>query len=133
MRSLYAISLISYYARLVIVRQMLNLLYSNVIVSHCISYFYGIVIGNLRSTEIVLYSIMYMENFYIFLRRAVLVRCMPDIIFACLNLCYKKAYTLYGFMQRLESSTNSIICTLYNSWLIRFEILNHWLKSLYTA
>ena len=47
----------------------------------------------------------------ILLRRAVLVRYMPDQIFAVLNPCYGKAY---GFIQRLENSTNSIISTLYN-------------------
>ena len=41
--------------------------------------------------------------------------------------------SIYGFMQRLENSTNSIICTLYNSCLIRFVIWNHWIESLYTA
>ena len=41
--------------------------------------------------------------------------------------------SIYGFMQRLENSTNSIICTWYNSCLVRFVIWNHWIESLYTA
>ena len=61
-----------------------------------------------------------------FLRRAVLVQCMSDIIFAVLNQCYGKA--LYNFMQRLHSSTNSIMCILYNSWFIQFKIWNHWIN-----
>ena len=41
--------------------------------------------------------------------------------------------SIYGFMQRLENSTNSIICTLYNSCLVRFVIWNHCIELLYTA
>ena len=39
--------------------------------------------------------------------------------------------TIFGFMQRLENSTNTIICTLYQSWIVRFEIWNSWIESLY--
>ena len=41
--------------------------------------------------------------------------------------------SIYGFMQRLENSTNSITCTLYNSCLVRFVIWNNWIESLYTV
>ena len=74
---------------------------------------------------------MCIDKFCIYPRRAVLVRCMPDIIFAVLNQCYGKAYN--GILQKLKCSTKSAICTLYNSWLIGFEIWNHWIKSLYTG
>ena len=47
------LSLISYYARLVIVPQMLNLLYSKAIVPHCIVHFYRIVIKILRLIKLV--------------------------------------------------------------------------------
>ena len=39
----------------------------------------------------------------------------------------------FGFMQRLEQSTNTIITTLYQSWIVRFDIWNTWIKSLYTT
>ena len=39
----------------------------------------------------------------------------------------------FGFMQRLEQSTNSIISTLYQSWIVRFDIWNIWIKSLYVT
>ena len=32
-----------------------------------------------------------------------------------------------GFMQRLEQSTNTIINTLYQSWIARFDIWNSWI------
>ena len=40
---------------------------------------------------------------------------------------------IFGFMQRLENSTNTIICTLlvYQSWAVRFIIWNSWIDSLY--
>ena len=39
----------------------------------------------------------------------------------------------FGFMQRLEQSTNSIISTLYQSWIVKFDIWNSWIKSLYVT
>ena len=36
----------------------------------------------------------------------------------------------FRFMQRLEQSTNTIISTLYQSWIARFNIWNSWTKSL---
>ena len=39
----------------------------------------------------------------------------------------------FEFMQRLEQSTNSIISTLYQSWIVRFDIWNSWIKSLYVT
>ena len=40
----------------------------------------------------------------------------------------------FGFMQRLEQSTNTIISTLlYQSWIVRFDIWNSWIESLYVT
>ena len=38
---------------------------------------------------------------------------------------------IYGFMQRLELSNNTIICNLYQSWIVRCDIWNSWIKSLF--
>ena len=59
---------------------------------HCIAHFYGIVIGSIRLIKFVLHTTMCIEKKLIFLRRAALVRCMSDIIFAVLK----------NFINRLE-------------------------------
>ena len=79
----------------------------------------------------VLHLVMRIEQSLVFPRGVVPVLCMLNIIFVTLKQRYGKS--IYGFMQRLENSTNSIICTLYNSCLVRFVIWNHWIESLYTA
>ena len=38
---------------------------------------------------------------------------------------------IYGFMQRSEHSTNTIIRNLYQSWIVRCDIWSSWIKSLY--
>ena len=38
---------------------------------------------------------------------------------------------IFVFMERIESSTNTIICTLYQEWIVRFKIWNSWIESLY--
>ena len=40
--------------------------------------------------------------------------------------------TLYGFVQRLENSSNKIIATLIKSWTVRFVDLHCWISRLYT-
>ena len=63
-------------------------------------------------------------------------RSSASAIYAQHNICNFETTirkSIYGFMQRLENSTNSIIYTLYNSCLVRFVIWNHWIESLYTA
>ena len=63
-------------------------------------------------------------------------RSSASAMYAQHNICNFETMirkSIYGFMQRLENSTNSIICTLYNSCLVRFVIWNHWIESLYTA
>ena len=118
-------SLINYYAVYSFKDKCLKYFISKIIVSHCIAHFYGIDIRSLRLIKFVLHSIRCIKPFLIFLRRAVLVRCMPDIIFAVFNQSYRKTYKAL--------CRNSIIGTLYTSWLIRFKMCNHWTESLYIA
>ena len=40
---------------------------------------------------------------------------------------------IYNFIQRLKKCTNSIIQVLMQSWNTKFEIWNHWHKTLYTC
>ena len=63
-------------------------------------------------------------------------RSIASAMYARHNICNFETTirkSIYGFMQRLENSTNSIIRTLYNSCLVRFVIWNHWIELLYTA
>ena len=39
----------------------------------------------------------------------------------------------FGFIQRLAKSTNSLIVTIEKSWIVRIDIWNFWLKTLYIA
>ena len=34
-------------------------------------------------------------------------------------------------MQKLENNTNTLLCTLYQSWIVRFKIWNSWIETLY--
>ena len=36
---------------------------------------------------------------------------------------------MYGFMQRLEHSTNTIIRNSYQLWIVRCDIWSSWIKS----
>ena len=61
-------------------------------------------------------------------------RSSASAMYANHNICsFKKMLrkNIFGFMQRLENSTNTIICTLYQSWVVRFKIWNCWIDSLY--
>ena len=40
--------------------------------------------------------------------------------------------TLYGFVQRLENSSNKIIASLIKSWTVRFVDWHCWISRLYT-
>ena len=40
--------------------------------------------------------------------------------------------TLYGFVQRLENSSNKLIATLIKSWTVRFVDWHCWISSLNT-
>ena len=55
-------------------------------------------------------------------------------MYATHNICNFETMlrkNIYGFMQRLEHSTNTIIRNLYQSWIVRCDIWSSWIKSLY--
>ena len=61
-------------------------------------------------------------------------RSSASTMYAHHNICRFETMlrqTIFGFMRRLEKSTNTIICTLYQSWIVRFEIWNSWIGTLY--
>ena len=61
-------------------------------------------------------------------------RSIASTMYANHNICSFETMlrkTLFGFMQRLKNSTNTIICTLYQEWIVRFKIWNSWIESLY--
>ena len=39
--------------------------------------------------------------------------------------------SLYGYIQRLSVSQNSIVCTIEQSWLVKIKLWNDWAKVLY--
>ena len=49
-------------------------------------------------------------------------------LYANHNICNFEKKNTFGFMQRLEQSTKTIINTLYQSWIVRFDICNSWIK-----
>ena len=55
---------------------------------------------------------------------------MQTTISVTLKQLTLRQYT-FGFMQRLEQSTNNIISTLYQSWVVRSYIWSSWINSLY--
>ena len=63
-------------------------------------------------------------------------RSSASMMYANNNICNFETTlrkNTFGFMQRLEHSTNSIISTLYQSWIVRFDIWSSWIKSLYVT
>ena len=61
-------------------------------------------------------------------------RSSASAMYANHNICSFETIlrnNLFGFMQRLENSTNTIICNLYQSWVIRFKIWKCLTDSLY--
>ena len=63
-------------------------------------------------------------------------RSSASTMYATHNICnfetmIRKNIHVYGFMQRLEHSTNTIIRNLYQSWIVRCDIWSSWIKSLY--
>ena len=97
---------------------MLNLLYSKVIVPYCIAaiaHLCGVVIISLRLINSCCIQNVYRKIFDFPKKSSAIA------MYARYNICRFKSIlrkSIYSFKQRLESSTNSIICTLYNSWLI---------------
>ena len=63
-------------------------------------------------------------------------RSSASTMYATHNICNFETMLLkyihvYGFMQRLDHSTNTIIRNLYQSWIVRCDIWSSWIKSLY--
>ena len=61
-------------------------------------------------------------------------RSSASAMYATHNICNFETMlrkNIYGFMQRLEHSTNPIIRNLYQSWIVRCDIWSSWIKSLY--
>ena len=61
-------------------------------------------------------------------------RSRASAMYATHNICNFESMlrkNIYGFMQRLEHSTNTIIRNLYQSWIVRCDIWSSWIKSLY--
>ena len=63
------------------------------------------------------------------------MRCSASAMYANYNICNFEAMLrrgIYGFMQRIEASNNTIVQTILQSWTMRFKIWDHWIKALYT-
>ena len=61
-------------------------------------------------------------------------RSSASAMYATHNICNFETMlrkNIYGFMQRLEHSTNTIIRNMYQSWIVRCDIWSSWIKSLY--
>ena len=61
-------------------------------------------------------------------------RSSASAMYATRNICNFESMlrkNIYGFMQRLEHSTNTNTCKLYQSWIVRCDIWSCWIKSLY--
>ena len=57
-------------------------------------------------------------------------------MYAAHNICNFETMlrkNIYGFMQRMDHSTNTILVirNLYQSWIVRCDIWSSWIKSLY--
>ena len=98
--------------------------------THCIVRFSGVITRSQHLERFVAFNNAYRKMFGLPKRSSV------SAMYAQHNICNFETMILksiYGFMQRLENSSNSIICTLYNSCLVRFVIWNNWIESFYTA
>ena len=61
-------------------------------------------------------------------------RSSASTMYATHNICNLETMlrkSIFGFMQRLDHSTNTIIRNLYQSWIIRCDVWSSWIKSLY--
>ena len=109
---------------------MSRLPYFKVVAQHCIVRICGMITKNQHLAKFVLHSIMLTEKYLVYLSGS-----SASTMYAN-NICnFETALrkNTFGFMQRLEQSTNSIIITLYQSWIVRFDIWNSWIKSLYVT
>ena len=87
--------------------------------SYCTTLYCPFLLNNYRKSTFnkirVAYDNVYRKNFDLPKKSS------ASAIYATYNICSFESMlrkSIYGFVHRLESSTNSIICTLYNSWLI---------------
>ena len=122
-------SLTHYYGHLVIVHRTLKLLCFKAIVRHCIVLFCGTIIKKSTFSKIrVAFNNAYRKIF------GLPKRSSASAMYATHNICNFETMlrkNIYGFMQRLEHSTNTIIRNLYQSWIVRCDIWSSWIKSLY--
>ena len=99
---------------------MLSLLYSKVIAQHCIVFICGMITKNQHLAKIrVAFYDAYRKIF------GLPKRSSASTMYANHNICNFETTlrkNTFGFMQRLEQSTNTIISTLYQSWFVRFGI-----------
>ena len=109
---------------------MSRLPYFKVIAQHCIVRICGMIIKSTFSKVRVAFNNAYRKIF------GLPKRSSASTMYANNNICNFETTlrkNTFGFMQRLEQSTNSIISTLYQSWIVRFDIWNSWIKSLYVT
>ena len=122
-------SLTHYYGHLVIVHRTLKLLCFKAIVRHCIVLFLWNDYKKSTFSKIrVAFNNAYRKIFG-FPKRS-----SASTMYATHNICNFETMlrkNIYGFMQRLNHSTNTIIRNLYQSWIVRCDIWSSWIKSLY--
>ena len=122
-------SLTHYYGHLVIVHRTLKLLCFKAIVRHCIVLFLWNDYKKSTFSKIrVAFNNAYRKIF------GLPKRSSASTMYATHNICNFETMlrkNIYGFMQRLDHSTNTIIHNLYQSWIVRCDIWSSWIKSLY--
>ena len=110
---------------------MSRLHYFKVIAQHCIVRICGMITKKSTFSKVhVAFNNAYRKIF------GLPKRSSASTMYANNNICNFETTlrkNTFGFMQRLEQSNNSIISTLYQSWIVRFDIWNSWIKSLYVT
>ena len=101
---------------------MSRLPYFKVIAQHCIVRICGMITKNQHLVKVrVAFNNAYRKIF------GLPKRSSSSTMYANNNICNFETTlrkNTFGFMQRLEQSTNSIISTLYQSWIVRLDIWN---------
>ena len=103
----------------------------NAIVQHCIVLSCGTIIKKSSFSKIRVAFINAYRCSKIF---GLPKRSSASAMYATHNICNFETMlrkNIYGFMQRLEDSTNTRIRNLYQSWIVRCDICSSWIKSLY--
>ena len=99
---------------------MLRLSCFRVIAPHCIVSCCGPITKKSTFTKIrAAFNNAYKKNFGLSKRSSASAMYANHNICSFVTMLIKN---IFGFMQRLENSTNTIICTLYQSWIVRFKI-----------